>query len=38
MHPQTRALLEELLIMLRDEGEERTFAHIRRHLSKKRLY
>ncbi len=29
MHPNTEALLEKLLIMLRDEGEEKTFAYIR---------
>ena len=36
IHPDTRALLEELLKMLRDEGEAAAFAHIRAHLSKKR--
>ena len=30
MHPETEALLEHLLIMLRDKGEEETFAYIRR--------
>ncbi|MBR4224497.1 MAG: catalase [Oscillospiraceae bacterium] len=30
IHPATSKLLEKLLIMLRDEGEERTFAYIRR--------
>lgn len=29
MHPNTEALLEKLLVMLRDEGEEKTFAYIR---------
>lgn len=29
MHPETRALLEKLLLMLRDKGEEATFAYIR---------
>lgn len=29
MHPETEALLEKLLVMLRDEGEEKTFAYIR---------
>lgn len=29
IHPNTRALLERLLLMLRDEGEERTLAYIR---------
>ncbi len=35
MHPETRALVERLLIMLRDEGEEKTFALIREMLRKK---
>lgn len=30
MHEKTRALLEKLLLMLRDEGEGRTIAYIRR--------
>ena len=29
MHPNTEELLEKLLIMLRDEGEEKTFEYIR---------
>ena len=29
MHPETEALLEELLVMLRDRGESETFAYIR---------
>jgi hypothetical protein len=29
MHSNTEALLEKLLVMLRDEGEEKTFAYIR---------
>ncbi len=36
LHPQTQALLEKLLLMLRDEGEEKTFAYIRRLLQKGR--
>ena len=32
LHPKTRALLERLLLMLRDEGEERTLAYIRRQV------
>ncbi|WP_066452567.1 DUF5662 family protein [Anaerotruncus rubiinfantis] len=32
IHPETRALLEELLLMLRNEGEQKTFAHIRRQV------
>lgn len=34
MHPETRALVERLLIMLRDEGEEKTFALIREMLKR----
>ena len=29
MHPNTEALLEKLLVMLRDEGEKKTFAYIK---------
>ena len=29
MHPETAALLEKLLVMLAEEGEEKTFAYIR---------
>ncbi len=29
MHPETAALLEKLLIMLNDEGEEKTFSYIK---------
>ncbi len=29
IHPETSDLLEKLLIMLRDEGEEKTFSYIR---------
>ena len=37
MHPETQALLEKLLIMLRDEGQPKTFDYIRREvLGKKR--
>ena len=32
MHPTTQRELEYILIMLRDEGEERTFAYLRRLL------
>lgn len=34
MHPETAALLEKLLLMLRDEGEEKTIAYIRREVLK----
>ena len=30
MHEKTEAMLEKQLVMLRDEGEEKTFAYIRR--------
>ena len=29
MHPKTRALLEKLLYMLAEQGEERTYRYIR---------
>ena len=32
IHPNTAALLEKLLLMLRDQGEEATFAYIRREI------
>ena len=35
MHPDTRKLLEQLLHMLAEEGEEKTFSYIRRNLLKK---
>ena len=34
MHPQLRQELEFLLTMLRDEGEEKTFAYIKNHVLK----
>ena len=34
MHPETAALLHKLLLMLAEEGEEKTFAYVRRHLHK----
>ena len=36
--PETSALLEKLLIMLRDEGEEKTFRYIRKELKKHKDY
>ena len=36
LHPEVRELLERLLVMLKDEGEDRTFAYIRREVLKKR--
>ncbi len=36
MHPETARLLEQLLRMLAEEGEEATFDYVRRHLHKKR--
>ena len=38
MHPETAALLEKLLVMLSEKGEEETFAYIRRHTHKGRLF
>lgn len=35
VHPDTAGLLEKLLLMLRDRGEEETFAYIRREVLKK---
>lgn len=35
IHPKTKELLERLLIMLRDEGEDATFRYIKRELLKK---
>ena len=32
MHEETSDTLEELLLMLKNEGEEKTFAHIRKML------
>lgn len=32
LHPNTRALLEQMLLMLRDEGEDITFAYIRQEI------
>ena len=34
LHPETRALLEQLLNMLAEEGEEKTFEYIRQHVLK----
>ncbi len=34
IHPQTRKLLEKLLLMLRDEGEEATYVYLRKLLKK----
>ena len=38
IHPDTSCLLERLLLMLKDEGEEKTFAYIRELLKKKEQY
>jgi hypothetical protein len=35
MHPNTRALLEQMLTMLKDQGEEKTFAAIRKDILKR---
>lgn len=34
IHPETRALLEKLLTILKDEGEESAYAYIRKLLKK----
>lgn len=34
LHPNTKALLEKLLQMLRDEGEEKTFEYVRKNVLK----
>lgn len=36
IHPKTAELLEQMLVMLRDEGEERTFRYIRRNILHRR--
>ena len=38
IHEETRALLEYLLHMLSEQGEERTLAYIRRNLVRKKEY
>ncbi|MBR5949561.1 MAG: catalase [Clostridia bacterium] len=38
MHEETSAMLEKLLIMLRDEGEKKTFAYIKKELKGKKDY
>ena len=38
IHPETSDLLEKLLIMLRDEGEDKTFDYIRNTLLKQKDY
>lgn len=35
MHPETRALLEKMLLMLAEKGEDETFAYIRQHILNK---
>lgn len=37
LHPDTRALLEKLLLMLRDQGEDATLRYIRENVLRKRL-
>ena len=34
MHPETRALLEKLLLMLKEEGEDAVFSYIKEELRK----
>ncbi len=38
IHPETSDFLEGLLVMLRDEGEEKTFAHLRAMVKAKKEY
>lgn len=38
IHPETSDLLEKLLVMLRDEGEDKTFAYIKNVLLKQKDY
>ena len=38
IHPETSDLLEELLTMLRDEGEDKTFSYIKNDLLKRKYY
>ena len=35
MHPETRALLERLLHMLAEQGEEETYRYIKKEVLKK---
>lgn len=34
LHPKTRALLERMLTMLKDKGEEKTFSYIKKNIVK----
>ena len=36
MHPETKALLEQLLVMLEEEGEEKTYDYIRAYVLKEK--
>ena len=36
LHPETKSLLEEMLTMLKDEGEEATFFYIRKNVLRKK--
>ena len=36
LHPETKALLEKLLLMLKNQGEKATFAYIRKEILAKR--
>ena len=38
IHPETAALLDRLLSMLAEKGEEETFAYIRAHLHRRPLF
>ena len=34
IHPETRALLEKILVLLKDRGEEAAFAYLRKLLKR----
>lgn len=36
IHPETKALLEKLLLMLKERGEDKTFAYIRKEVLRKK--
>ena len=37
MHPETIALIEKLMKMLAEEGEEKTFAYVKKLVKKDRM-
>lgn len=38
IHPETESFLEKLLVMLKDQGEDETFAYIRKYLKENTTY